>query len=99
MIAIESSAQYTLIVVSVVFAVISTTAVCLRIFARHKKRLRLEWDDYFIIIALVRNYTHISSPPLTIRTDSAARADIVRHRWYVPRIIFVLYFLTLHRCG
>ena len=37
----------------ILFAFLSTLAVILRIIARRKKHLPLQWDDYLIVIALV----------------------------------------------
>ncbi|KAF2808682.1 uncharacterized protein BDZ99DRAFT_571581 [Mytilinidion resinicola] len=41
------------VAVAAVFAAIATISVTLRLFARRKKRLVLEWDDYSIVLALV----------------------------------------------
>ncbi|OCK85738.1 hypothetical protein K432DRAFT_286131 [Lepidopterella palustris CBS 459.81] len=53
MIPLHTTAQKTPVVVSAVFAVISSTAVCLRLYAKKKKGLGFQWDDYSIVVALI----------------------------------------------
>ena len=44
----------TTIIVSIVFPLLATLAVALRLYARRCKSLRLGPDDYVILVALVR---------------------------------------------
>ncbi|KAF2497887.1 hypothetical protein BU16DRAFT_559613 [Lophium mytilinum] len=53
MIPLRTSSQKSPVAVAVTFAAIATISVTLRLFARRKKRLQLEWDDYSIFLALV----------------------------------------------
>ncbi|KAH7126606.1 hypothetical protein B0J11DRAFT_281410 [Dendryphion nanum] len=50
---IENPSQRLLLGVQITFAILSTTAVTLRIWARIAKDVEIQWDDYLIIIALV----------------------------------------------
>ena len=49
-----SQKSSTLVIVSVVFPVLASLAVILRLWGRKKRSLSWEGDDYFIILALVR---------------------------------------------
>lgn len=53
MIAIERSSQISILVVSGLFAAISTVSVCLRFYARRVKGNPVKSDDWCILVALV----------------------------------------------
>ena len=42
-----------LLVVSIVFVVLASSAVALRFYARRMKSLKIEWDDWTILFSLV----------------------------------------------
>lgn len=50
---VENHSQRLLLGIQITFAILSTTAVTLRIWARITKDVEIQWDDYLIVIALV----------------------------------------------
>lgn len=59
LIPIENKAQRLTFGIQVTFAVVSTTAVTLRLVARKQKGLQFQWDDYLIAIALVGHFENL----------------------------------------
>ena len=52
-----------LLPIFIVFSILPMIAVAMRIIARKMKQTELWWDDYLILVALVRNGLAISSRP------------------------------------
>ena len=57
------------VVLSVVFSVLAGVAVLLRLYARRCKSLRLQSDDYFIMVGLVSSIAEYSHVRPSFSTD------------------------------
>ena len=54
---VNANKQPQMVIASSVFIALSTIAVILRIWSRRIQALRLGWDDYLIVLSLVRGLT------------------------------------------
>lgn len=53
-----------LLVNSIIFLALATLSVALRFYARRVKSLDLQWDDWTILISLVRSRQSLNSHPI-----------------------------------
>ena len=62
LVSIDEEPQRVAFGIQITFAILTTTAVCLRILARRLKDVDMQWDDYLIVIALVSFGCYLRAP-------------------------------------